>query len=73
MAKHDVSVSLPKQPLGRADIEFLVKKDGDTFGTLTISNGSVVWFPRGTSYGLKVEWTKLDKLLQESATRVEKR
>ena len=73
MAKHDVSFSVPQRPLGRADVEFLIKRDGKVHGTLAISNGSVVWFPKGTSYGLKTGWAKFEKLMQENAVRFEKR
>ena len=73
MAKHDVSFNIPQRALGKADVEFLVKSDGTVLGTLAVSNGSVVWFPKGTTYGLKVGWKKFDDMMQESATRFEKR
>jgi len=73
MAKHEVSFSIPDRPLGRADAQFLVKRDGQVHGTLAVSNGSVVWFPKGTSYGLKVNWAKFENMMQEKATRFEKR
>ena len=73
MAKHDVSFALPQRPLGRSDVEFRVKRNGRVHGTLEVSNGSVVWFPKGTKYGLKVGWAKFDKMMQENASRFEKR
>ena len=73
MAKHDVSFNIPRRPLGKADVEFQVKQGGALLGTLAISNGSIVWFPKGTSYGCKMSWGKFDKFIQESATRIEKR
>ena len=73
MAKHDVSFSVPQRPLGRADVEFLIKRDGKVHGTLAISNGSVVWFPKGTSYGLKTGWAKFERMMQEKAVRFERR
>lgn len=72
MAKHDVSFNIPQLALGKADVEFQVKRDGTVLGTLAISNGSIVWFPRGTSYRYKVGWTKFDELMQEEASRFEK-
>jgi hypothetical protein len=47
MAKHDVSFSIPERSLGKADVEFVVKADGAVFGTLAVSNGTLVWFPEG--------------------------
>ncbi len=73
MAKHDVSFNIPQRALGKADVEFLVKHDGAVLGTLAVSNGSIVWFPKGTTYGLKVGWKKFNDIMQESATRFERR
>ena len=73
MARHEVAFDIPKRPLGRADIEFTVKKDGSVLGTLLVSNGSLVWFPKGTSYGCKMNWGKFDRIMQTEATRQEKR
>ena len=73
MAQHDVKFEVPRRPLGRADIRFVVKRDGAIFGTLTVSNGSVVWFPKKTTYGYKMGWKKFDELMQEHATRYERR
>jgi hypothetical protein len=70
---HDVSFSVPERKLGRADVEFYVKRDGAMFGTLTVSKGSVVWFPAGTTYGHRMRWRKFDELMTEHATRFEKR
>lgn len=73
MAKHDVSFNIPQRSLGKADVEFLVKRDNTVLGTLAVSNGSIVWFPKGTTYGLKVGWKKFNEMMQEGATRFEKR
>lgn len=73
MAKHDVSFNIPQRSLGKADVEFLVKRDNPVLGTLAVSNGSIVWFPKGTTYGLKVGWKKFNEMMQEGATRFEKR
>jgi hypothetical protein len=64
MAKHDVSFNIPQRALGKADVEFLVKRDGAVLGTLAVSNGSIVWFPKGTTYGLKVGWKKFNDIMQ---------
>ena len=73
MAKHDVSFSIPQRALGKSDVEFLVKSDRAVLGTLAVSNGSIVWFPKGTTYGLKVGWNKFNDMMQTGATRFEKR
>lgn len=70
---HEVNFTVPKRNLGKADIEFEIKQNGVMLGTLKISKGSLVWFPKGTTNGLKMGWSKFDKLMEENATRIEKR
>jgi len=69
---HDVRFSIPERELGKADIEFVIKKDGKVFGTMKISKGSLVWFPKDTTYGHKIGWSKFDEMMK-SAARYEKR
>jgi hypothetical protein len=73
MAKYVVTLSLPVRVLNRADVVFDVVQEGTKFGTFTVSNGSMVWFPRGTRYGYKLGWEKFDELMKSDATRVEHR
>ncbi|MFO0508042.1 MAG: hypothetical protein ACK5YS_04155 [bacterium] len=69
---HDVRFSIPERELGKADIEFLVKKDGKVFGTMKVSKGSIVWFPKDTTYGHKTGWSKFDEFMK-GQERYEKR
>lgn len=69
---HDVRFSIPERELGKADIEFKIKKDGKLFGMLRVSKGSIVWFPKDKSYGHKTGWDKFDQFMQSQA-RYEKR
>ena len=73
MATHNVTFELPARNLGRSDVKFKIKRNGETFGTMTISNGSVVWFPKGTSNGYKMGWKRFNELMQEKAKQSEKR
>ena len=68
-----VTMTLPPRELKRADAVFKVSRDGKRFGTLAVSNSSVVWFPPYTSYGLKVHWKNFNQQFREHATREEKR
>ncbi len=70
---HDVQFSVPSRQLGRSDIEFIVKKDGDLLGTLKVSNGSLVWFPRKTREGHNISWMKFDELMASYAQGKERR
>src|SRR5437868_297597 len=55
---YDILFSMPERTLGRSDVEFVVKSGKQTLGTLRISKGSLVWFPRGTSIGHRISWQK---------------
>ncbi len=70
---HGVKFHVPARPLGRADIEFVVRTNGKILGTLTVSNGSLVWFPKSTTRGHKIGWAKFDRLMKEETTRTETR
>lgn len=69
---HEVRFSLPERELGKSDIEFKIKKDGRAFGTLRVSKGSIVWFPKDTSYGHKISWVDFDSVMK-TKKRQEKR
>ena len=73
MAKHKVIMKLPPREIKRADAQFVVKRNGRTYGTLEISNGSLVWFPANTTNGYKMGWEKFHRLMREEATRYEVR
>ena len=54
MAVHDVSFTIPERGLGKADVKFALRQNAAVLGTLAVSNGSVVWFPKGTTYDCKM-------------------
>ncbi len=70
---HDVQFSIPPRDLGRSDITFRVKRTGSVLGTLEVSKGSVVWFPKDASYGHRLDWGTFDSLMRNSGARPEKR
>ncbi len=59
--QHEVKFSIPERELGKADIEFKVKRNGKKFGTLKVSKGSVVWVPKDNTYGFKMNWNDFDE------------
>ncbi len=73
MARHKVFMETPRKEIKRADVSFTVRRDGRKFGTLEISNGSIVWFPANTTYGRKMGWEKFNRLMKKEATREEVR
>ena len=64
MAKHDVSFTIPERPLGKADLEFRIKRDGEVLGRLKVSNGTLVWVPKNAKYGFKIGWMKFDEIMK---------
>jgi len=66
MADHDVSFTIPERGLGKADIEFKVKRNGSAFGRLRISEGSLVWVPVNKKYGFRLGWATFDDLAQKN-------
>jgi len=69
MAKHDVKFTVPERPLGRADVEFAIKRDGEALGRLKISNGTVEWVPKNKAHGFRLGWPKFDELMQKNGSR----
>lgn len=69
---HDVRFSIPERELGKADIQFEIKRNGKKFGTLRVSKGSIVWFQKDMSYGHKASWKALDAFMKD-LPRSEKR
>ena len=65
---HKVTFKLPRRPLGREDIVFIVKKDDRRFGTLLISKGALEWRPTNKVYRRKVSWDKFDQIMRESGS-----
>ena len=66
---HTVSFTVPKRPLGNADVTFWVKRDGELLGRLEISKGKIVLFPRNARSGFELSWKKFDALMQEHCTK----
>ena len=68
---HTVKFEIPRRELGRANIEFLVYRNGTAFGRLLISKGAIVWRRKGKSRrGRKIGWARFDRLMQEKARSV---
>lgn len=70
---YEVEFDIPWRPLSRSDIEFRVKQGDGTIGTLRVSKGSLVWFPRDTSIGYRIGWARFGDLLESEGRRVERR
>jgi hypothetical protein len=65
MAKHNVYVSLPSAELGKKDAFFDIYKDDKKLGTITISKGSIEWYPTNAKKPYKISWSNFDKMIKE--------
>jgi hypothetical protein len=67
MADHDVSLKLPAVHLQeQTDVVFKVKIDGTSFGLLTVTKDSLVWFSSHTqpSETFEVTWKGFDEWMR---------
>lgn len=62
---YDVAFTIPQRVLGKADVEFRVKRNGGALGTLKVSNGTAVWAPVNKQYGFKMGWKDFGELMQK--------
>jgi len=62
---YDVEFKLPTRILGKSDISFLIKGDDGVLGTLKVSKGAVVWFPKKTNYGHKSTWEQFHEIAKK--------
>lgn len=78
MAEHNVDVKTPPLEVGKVDILFRVRRDGQVHGRLKVSKGGVEWMQRSDSKkAFHMSWDKLDKIFakhgDQGATRSGKR
>lgn len=68
---HEITFTLPEQPLGKVDAEFTVKKDGQVLGTLKISKGTLDWTPQkhGHENPFQMTWSTFDKMMRDHNKR----
>jgi hypothetical protein len=66
---HDVTFTIPARDLGKQDIEFEVRNEGELIGVLKVSKGAVVWRPKSYTYEFKLGWKRFAELMQENGKR----
>jgi hypothetical protein len=66
MPRHDVDMSIPTTKMVlHADVVFEVRSDGEKFGELRISKGSVDWIPANAQIPAKLSWEQFDRVMRE--------
>lgn len=61
---HEVRFILPWRRLGKEDLVFEVREEGELVGTLAISKGAVVWWPGRKKLGYKMGWERFDRAMR---------
>lgn len=61
MAQHDVRFTVPQRPVGNADIEFVVYRNGKKYGDLRVSKGAMEWIPADKTWGTKFSWKQFNE------------
>jgi len=49
----------------RGGIELVIRQGDKTFGTLTVSNATVSWFPKHAQKAIKMSWKSFDEKMIE--------
>ena len=78
MAEHTVRLKTPALEVGKMDVVFTVRQDGQLHGRLKISRGGVEWMQRSDSKkAFHMSWKKFDRVFcdqgDKGATRSGKR
>ncbi len=64
---YEVEFQAPTRKLGRADLVFKVRQDGDVLGTLKVSQGGVEWLKKNRHANThKFNWKKFAAMLEEA-------
>ena len=59
--------------VGTKDVVFVVRQDGQRFGELRVSKGSLVWRGRYDHIGRKIGWKRFATLMEEHGVLAERR
>ena len=75
MPKHQlfVDLDLTGVEVMKKDVVFKIYQEGEKFGELRLSQGSVVWRGRGDKIGRKIGWNRFNRVMQEEGRRAERR
>lgn len=70
MAIHEISCNFAQAlEIVNNDLTVLVKRDGELFGTLTMSKGSIDWRPakawRGGRSEVSLDWSQFDRVMRD--------
>jgi hypothetical protein len=66
MARHEISLNIPHGiTVVNTDIEVVVREDGEVFGRVRISRGSIDWIPRMGRRAKTMGWRRFGDVMEE--------
>lgn len=58
MPEHRIEMWQPAKSLLNSDLYFDVYSDGQKLGTMSLSKGSIDWFPKGKQKSKRITWER---------------
>ena len=65
MPVHKIQVSLPNVPIVNSDVIIEIFQDEEKLGKITISKGSLEWYPVYAKKPYNLEWSRFDRMIKE--------
>lgn len=69
MAVHRIEMSQPSKRVVNSDVTFDIYSDNTKLGAMTISKGSIDWWPKGALSGRRVSWERFAAAMDELVGR----
>ena len=63
MARHRITVTLPRAEIMNKDAVIRVRGNNSIIGTLTISRGSIEWYSNHWKKPTRMRWNRFDDLM----------
>lgn len=67
MPRHRIEMYQPRKAMLHSDVSFEIYSDGKKLGTMTISKGSIDWWPKRRRSGKRISWERFAQAMDELA------
>lgn len=65
--EHRIEMSQPSKQVINSDVRFDIYSNKEKLGTMTISKGSIDWWPKRKQSGKRISWEKFAGVMNELA------
>jgi hypothetical protein len=69
LARHKISVALPKAEVVNSDAIVTIRGDDRIVGKLTISRGNIEWYSNHWKKPTRLTWAQFDRVMHENWRR----